>query len=228
MDTNLVNIVTQSGIDISTIDLIIALSLSVIIGIVVVLIYRYTHRGLNYERSFLTTLVMVGPIIAIVIMLIGSNLALSLGMVGALSIVRFRTVIKDSRDMIFLFWMIAVGLGCGTYNWTAVVIASFFIGGVILTLYFINYGKSVHSDYVLVVSGSEKKPVKAIEDIIRQFASSFQLRSFDVNEKNWEMVFEIRYFSEELLSEREMINTLTDELGVKKVSLLAPQLALPQ
>ena len=86
----------------------------------------------------------------------------------------------------------------------------------------------MHSDYVLVVSGSEKKPVKAIEDIIRQFASSFQLRSFDVNEKNWEMGFEIRYFSEELLSEREMINTLTDELGVKKVSLLAPQLALPQ
>ena len=104
-------LLAQGQIPISILDMIISLGTAIVIGLWVVLVYRTTHRGLTYERSFLLTILMTAPIVGLVMLLIGSNLALSLGLVGALSIIRFRNVIKDSRDMVFLFWSIAVGLG---------------------------------------------------------------------------------------------------------------------
>ncbi len=226
MNTNLYDI-AQTGIAISIFDLIIALTLSIMIGLGVALVYRWTHRGLNYERSFLITLVMVGPIVAVIMMLIGSNLALSLGMVGALSIIRFRTVIKDTRDMIYLFWMIAVGLGCGTYNWKAIAVACIFIAVILVFLHSFEYGKSRHSDYVLVISGSAEEAIEIIKDRIKSVVFDLQLRSLDVSETEWEAVFEIRMAKKEILQEEVLVNDLKNISGISKVNLLAPQLALP-
>ncbi len=219
--------VSQTGIAISLLDLFVGLSLAFLIGLWVVFIYRLTHRGLNYERSFLLTLLMIGPIICVVMMFIGSNLALSLGMVGALSIIRFRTVIKDSRDMVYLFWMIAVGLGSGTSNWAATTAASLFIGIVLYVLHLLKYGHSVHSDYVLVVSGEGDSPTEQIEKILKTFASMYEVRSLEVLDKNWEVVFEIRCTKERIKNEKDLIAQIKKLHGVHKVSLLAPQLALP-
>src|SRR5690625_5465921 len=72
---------------------------------------------MTYERSFLTTFVLISPIVTMVVYFIQGDLVVSLGLVGSLSIIRFRTPIKDTRDMVFLFWSIAVGLGAGTGNW---------------------------------------------------------------------------------------------------------------
>lgn len=218
---------TQTSIAISMIDLLISLSLSILLGFAVVGVYRLTHRGLNYERSFLVTLVMISPIVAVVIMLIGSNLALSLGMVGALSIIRFRTVIKDSRDMIYLFWMIAVGLGCGTYNWIVTLVATIFIAFVLFLLHFIKYGQALHSDYVLVLKGQQQQPIESIKQTINTFASIVELRSLDIGPNEWEMVFEVRRFKDETLGEQTMLEELERLEQVDTVSLLAPQLALP-
>jgi len=91
------------GTPVSLLDLLVALLVASLIGIFSAWVYQRTHRGMTYERTFIISVIMIGPIISWIIMLIGSNLALSLGMVGALSIIRFRNVIKDSRDMIYLF-----------------------------------------------------------------------------------------------------------------------------
>jgi len=147
-----------AGTALSLVDLLVALSLAFLIGLGMALVYRVTFRGFTYDRSFLVTLVTMPPIVAVVMTFISTNLALSLGMVGALSIIRFRTVIKDSRDMVFLFWTIAVGLGCGTFNWGPVTVASLFIASVLLILYFVDYGKSRRRDYVLVLKGAGSGP----------------------------------------------------------------------
>ena len=135
---------------ISLIDLSISLLVAIGLGLFCAGIYRWTHRGLTYERTFSYS-VLMPAIVGLVMMLIGSNLALSLGLVGALSIIRFRTV-KDS-DMVFLFWGIAIGLGCGTFNWIAVGVSSLFIAAIILVLYYLEYGKQQHFDCVLVIDG---------------------------------------------------------------------------
>ena len=219
--------VAQTGIAISLIDLFVGLVLATVLGMVIVFVYRWTHRGLHYERSFLVTLVMLAPIVAVVMMLIGSNLALSLGMVGALSIIRFRTVIKDSRDMVFLFFTIALGLGCGTYNWIVTTVATVFLSAVLLTLHVLQFGKAMHEDYVLVLSGQGGKPEGVVKDILKSYVEHFGVRSVNISNDGWEMVFEIRSFSEREQSEEDMLNELKHTPGVDRLSLLAPQLALP-
>ena len=82
----------------------VSIGLSIILGIGIALIYRYTHKGLNYESSFILTLSLLAPIVTLVMFFIQGDLVLSLGLVGSLSIIRFRTPIKDTRDMVFLFW----------------------------------------------------------------------------------------------------------------------------
>jgi uncharacterized membrane protein YhiD involved in acid resistance len=97
-----------------TIDrVVLALLLTFIINLLIFYIYRRTFKGVVYTREFNVGLVLTGLVVALVVMPISSNIALSLGMVGALSIVRFRTAIKDPKDIVFTFWSIAVGIICG-------------------------------------------------------------------------------------------------------------------
>lgn len=219
--------VPNTAIAISIVDLVLSLGLSMLLGLVVALVYRLTHRGLNYEKSFLVTLVMIAPIVALVMMMIGSSLTLSLGLVGALSIIRFRTVIKDTRDMVYLFWMIAVGLGCGTTNWQATTVATGVIGCGLLGLSLVKYGSRAHSDYVLVLEGTDKPPMDGIAERLGSHATTFELRSMDLKENKWELVFEIRRFKDKVAGEQHMVTDFRTMSEVERVSLLAPQLTLP-
>ena len=217
----------SQGVAISVVDLVLALGVATLLGIFIVGVYRLTHRGLNYERSFLVTLLMMSPIVALVIMLIGSNLALSLGLVGALSIIRFRNVIKDSRDMAYLFWSITVGLGAGTYNWTVVLVASILFAAVLITLWFLEFGKARSSDYVLVVNGEGDQPDDKVMEVVNSLSVQAALRTLDLHDHGWELVVELRIASTEKLEERDLLAQLKSVEGVRKASLLAPQLALP-
>lgn len=94
-------------------DMVIALGLALAIGLFILLIYRKTFSGVMYSASFGLSLLALTLITTLVVLAVTSNVVLSLGMVGALSIVRFRTAIKDSRDTIYIFWAIVVGICCG-------------------------------------------------------------------------------------------------------------------
>ena len=217
----------SQGVAISIVDLLISMSVAIMLGLFIVFVYRVTHRALNYERSFLVTLLMMSPMVALVIMLIGSNLALSLGLVGALSIIRFRNVIKDSRDMAYLFWSIVVGLGAGTYNWTVVFVASIVFAAVLLTLYFLEFGKAQSNDYVLVISGEGDQPDDGILDLVKSRTENSGLRTLDIHENGWELVLELRMTAATSTNESELLTESKAVAGVQKASLLAPQLALP-
>lgn len=230
---NLENLLTVGGTvsgqasPISVIDLIVALVISFLMGLWLGFVYSRTHRGMTYERSFIVTLTMIGPIIALVIMLIGSNLALSLGMVGALSIIRFRNVIKDSRDMVYLFWGIAIGLGAGTYNWNIVILASAFIGGVLFLLDYMKYGTPDHQDCVFVLTGNGESPEDSVFDVLAKHSILCNMRSAEIGETGWELVFEVRFQT----TEAKVVSTILQDVraipGISNASLMAPHLALP-
>ena len=95
-------------------EILINLTLSFILGVVVSLIYKRTHKGLSYSQSFMITNIFVSVIVCMVIMIIGNNLARAFALVGALSIIRFRTVVKDTKDTAYIFWALAVGMASGT------------------------------------------------------------------------------------------------------------------
>ena len=215
------------GTAIALTDLATGLITAILISLCVAMLYRYTHRGLHYERSFLVSLVLISPIVTLVMMLIGSNLALSLGMVGALSIIRFRTVIKDSRDMVFLFWTIAIGLGCGTYNWVPVFLASIIIATTFSILHFARYGAAQHNDYVLVVTGENANQLERVKEIVNSSSNANEIRSYDISDKHWEAVFEFRSLSLESGKEHEIVQKVKELESVTKASLLTPKLSLP-
>lgn len=220
-------IASAQTIAISVVDLLISLTIAIGLGMGSAATYRWTHRGLTYERSFLITLVLMPAIVGLVMMLIGSNLALSLGLVGALSIIRFRTVIKDSRDMVFLFWGISIGLGCGTYNWVVVTISSLFFALIIFVLFYLEYGKQRHFDCVLVLKGKGDLPENHIASTLREFVINKQIRNLDVDDVGYEIVMELRMKDTEIKSQHELLSLLRLIEGINKASLLAPRVSLP-
>jgi hypothetical protein len=201
--------------------------LAIIIGFIISQVYKRTHRGLNYEISFLTTLILLGPIVAAVMIFIQGSLVLSLGLVGSLSIIRFRTPIKDTRDMVFLFWVIATGLGCGIYSWTLVVIFTFLVFLTVIILYFTKYGQSRNKDYVLILSGGSSYPDNDVERIIKQHTLDVRVRSQEMDNDIWEIIFEVRFAGNVAEESKQLVQELQASSNIYKVSLLAPQLALP-
>lgn len=205
----------------------VSMVLSILLGLVVAMVYRYTHRGMNYESGFLSTLVLLVPIVALVMFFIQGDLVLSLGLVGSLSIIRFRTPIKDTRDMIFLFWAIVLGLGVGTLNWTVSVFATLVLTVLMTVFYVFKYGRPLHSEYILVVTGTSPDRDREVERVVRNRNANVQLRNHDIEGDNWELTYELRFSRENEQTVRSVVTDLQKLSGVSKVSLLTPQLSLP-
>jgi len=213
--------------DLDFANILFSLFLAIAVGFIISQIYKYTHRGLNYELAFMSTLVVLAPIISVVMLFIRGDLVLSLGLIGSISIIRFRTPIKDTRDMVFIFWVIAVGLGSGTFNWNVVILSTIVISLVMFLLHFIRYGHSKATDYVLVVSGTKALKNNEVGQVIKDYAREIRVRSQETEGDYWEIIFEVQLkdMTEATVQDlHERINTIA---GVGKVSLLAPQIALP-
>jgi hypothetical protein len=130
-------------------EMIVNIVLAIALGFLIANTYKQTHKGLSYSQSFTHTILFVTVIVAIVMMVIGGSLARAFALVGALSIIRFRTVIKDTKDTSFVFAALAVGMACGTSNYFLAVIATLFIIGLSFLVHKINYGALYKSEFIL-------------------------------------------------------------------------------
>ena len=150
---------------VSVLDMVVAIVLAFGLGMFIFLVYKKTYNGVMYSSGFATTLVALTMITTVVILAVTSNVVLSLGMVGALSIVRFRTAIKEPLEIAFLFWLIAVGIVLGAGMIPLAVIGSVIIG--VILLVFVNR-KSHTNPYIVVLScnnhESETKAKKFLEE----------------------------------------------------------------
>ncbi len=125
------------------------MALALVLGLLVASVYRATHKGLSYSQSFTLTLVFVTLVVSVVMMVIGSSLARAFALVGALSIIRFRTVVKDTKDTAFVFFGLALGMAAGTSNYFLAVAAGLFITAVAFVLHKLNYGALYKSEFIL-------------------------------------------------------------------------------
>ena len=125
--SNLINELQILGYIYSPSEVIINICLAFLLGMFISFIYKSTHKGLSYSQSFMLTLVYVTIIVSIVMMLIGNNLARAFALVGALSIIRFRTVVKDTKDTAYVFLSLAAGMACGTGSYFIALASSLII-----------------------------------------------------------------------------------------------------
>jgi hypothetical protein len=120
-----------------------------ILSMVVANIYKQTHQGLSYSQSFVLTIIFVSIIIGFVMMVIGNSLARAFALVGALSIIRFRTVVKDTKDTAYVFMALAIGMAAGTGNYFIALYATMFMSSVAWLLYKFRFGIKKQSDFIL-------------------------------------------------------------------------------
>lgn len=156
-------------------DVLINMSLALAAGLILSSVYRYTHKGLAYSQSFTLTIVFVTVITSIVIMVIGSSLARAFALVGAMSIIRFRTVVKDTKDTAFIFGGLALGLASGTNNYFIAVSGTLFVSSVAIVLHKLNYGALYKSEFILRFSFDQNYGSEAYLRQIQEFAKRSSL-----------------------------------------------------
>ena len=197
---------------VSILDMALALILAFGLGLFIFLIYKKTYSGVMYSSSFGVTLVALTMITTLVILAVTSNVVLSLGMVGALSIVRFRTAVKDFMDTVFMFWAIVNGIICGAGFVLISVIASLAVGALILAVYYLG-GVAQRDLYLVVVRTKDDVPFAGLSPLL----DKAEIKSCSSAGGLQETIVETRLNSKQLTA----LRSLTDKAGVISVDIVA-------
>ena len=172
-----------------------------ILGFLIFISYMISHRGTIYSKKFNVSLIVLTVLTSMVMTVIGNNVALSLGMVGALSIVRFRTAIKDSRDTVYIFWTIIVGICCGVGDFVVAGIGS----GFVFILFLILGAIKNNNRMLVIIGGSRTKEAQIQAVMYKFFGAKAVLRVKNSTTESIEFIYEI---TAKLLSQAERKNNI--------------------
>lgn len=164
------------------------LSISLLVGIVIFVTYRLAYTGVSYNGRFNTGNVAIVLITTVIMLMISSNMAISLGMVGALSIVRFRTAIKDPADTIYIFWAIVEGLCVGAQIYKLAVISTIFIAILLLVS---SYYTAAHKKYLVIIRGTKDIDTEQIRETLARHYPKVGIRAANYMEERCEVIGEV-------------------------------------
>lgn len=199
---------------VSVLDMLLAMILAFAIGMFIFYVYKKTFSGVMYSSGFGVTLVALTMITTLVILAVTSNVVLSLGMVGALSIVRFRTAIKEPLDIAFLFWSIAVGIVLAAGLIPLAVIGSILIG--VFLLIFVNR-KSHVNPYIVVINCADHNSEQRATEFLKEQVTRLVVKSKTMSKGSIELNAEIRMKDDNT----DFINTLADMEGIRNAVLVS-------
>ena len=203
---------SQFNSDLSTTSVVISLVITAMIGVYIFCVYKAVCRKAFYSKSFAISLPVIAMITASIIIAIQSNAVISLGMVGALSIVRFRTAVKDPMDLAFLFWTISVGIICGASLHEVAIEASLLITIVMLGLHFVPHGKP---NLLLLINGTDPKVQAQLEQIMKEHTRSYKIKSRNVGKNSISMIVDVKPKDEIAL-----IDKLLEVPSIEKANLM--------
>jgi uncharacterized membrane protein YhiD involved in acid resistance len=204
----LLEINVNQPLDLSRI--LITFAITLLMGILIVLVYRLTFRGVLFNRSFGTALLMVSLVTSLIIMPISSNIVLSLGMVGALSIVRFRTALKDPLDIVYMFWAIALGLTSGAGFFQLAIVGCLILAAIMLIASAVQTGGR-NKPWLLVIRYTEH-----FRADLRQMLPPYTLKSKTATANGFEVVLEVSLKNQDT----RLIEQLQQIDGVLSASLV--------
>ena len=199
---------------ISVLDMALAMVLAFGVGLFIFFIYKKTYAGVMYSSGFGVTLIALTMITTLVILAVTSNVVLSLGMVGALSIVRFRTAIKEPMDIAFLFWAIAVGIVLAAGMIPLAVFGSLFIG---VILFLFANRKEMTNPYIVVLTCDGQKSEKKARDYLVKHTKRCSIKSKTAQKGRIELTCEVRLRE----SDTDFINELSEMDGVESAVLVS-------
>ena len=202
----------QAKMPIETVFLILVIAF--IVSMIIYLTYKNTYNGVMYNPRFNVSLVMITMVTTIVMVVIGSNISVSLGMVGALSIIRFRTAVKDPRDTAFIFWGVVSGLACGTQNYTIVL-----AGSVVICLVLFIFKKVVSSDdkFLLIIKGKDLN-INEVDRLIKNNVKYYTSKGKYIKNEDVELIYDVKLKRK---NDDSIIDKLNGISNVNTVNLVA-------
>ncbi len=205
----------ENNTNISVGEIAIGLIMSVLLAFFIYFVYKKTYTGVMYSKNFNVTLLLITVITTMVMMIIGSNLALSLGMVGALSIIRFRTAVKDTKDSAFIFWGIAVGIACGSGIYTIAI-----LGSVIIALILFFMSKDVFDDslYLVIVHATKDADVDRITEIVEKHCPKNKLKMKNISASGVDITYEVSFKKDNESQLCAELKELTDIAAINVVT----------
>ena len=195
-------------------EVLLAMLFAVIVGLFIFWLYKKTFTGILYSSGFALTLIGLTLVTTLVIIAVTSNVVLSLGMVGALSIVRFRTAIKEPMEIVFLFWSIAVGIVIGAGMIPLAVLGSVIIG--IILLIFANR-KNVENAYILVLNCENEEAENTAAELLKNTVKKYRIKSKTVNAEGIELTTELKIKDDKMA----FVNQMNEIAGVKNATLVS-------
>lgn len=191
-------------------------------GAAIALLYKYTYKGLNYSSSFTISLIMLTMITAVVIMVIGNNLARAFGLVGAMSIIRFRTAVKDTADIMFIFFALAIGLASGVKIYSIAIVGTIIIGLVYLSMVKLSFSLPQNREFLMqITTRGEQLPENPFAGILHKYCRRHKLVNIKTMSDEPEELMEFSYYIKLKDDERgsEMASALKRLEGVDQVNL---------
>jgi len=203
-------------------EIIINLLISFILGLVISFVYKKTHRGLSYSQSFVVTNIFIAVIVCMVIMIIGNNLARAFALVGALSIIRFRTVVKDTKDTAYIFWSLAVGMAAGTGSYFLALAGTVIITFIAIILYLTNYGSIYKSEFILQFrSKNDNDKKNEYNNVISDYTKSSKLLNVESSGDNKSLKLSFDVVMKEDKSYDQFVTDLSNIQGLTEVIVIA-------
>lgn len=204
---------TQMQEKMSVETILIILLVAFAVSLIIYLTYKNTYSGVMYNPRFNTSLIMITMITTMVMVVIGSNISISLGMVGALSIIRFRTAVKDPRDTAFIFWCVVAGLACGTQNYTIVLIGS---ASLCLILFTFKKITNKGSKYVLIVKGNNFS-ISDVESILKKKTKDYKCKGKYISVSGGELIYDIKFKKE---IDNTIIYSISRISGINTINII--------
>ncbi len=204
-------------------EIILNLVLSFILGIIVSIVYKKTHKGLSYSQSFMITNIFVCVIVCMVIMIIGNSLARAFALVGALSIIRFRTVVKDTKDTAYIFWSLAAGMACGTGSYFLALAGTTILSGIAFILFYTNFGSITKSEFIIQFRAMTRnnKITSEYNKIISEYAKSSTLLHAEASGDGKTLKISLDIVMKEDKKQDELISKISNVNGLSEVVLVA-------
>lgn len=193
-------------------DVAIVLTLSFLLSMWSASVYRFTHRGTSYSQSFAQTLVLMGMVTALIMLIIGSNVARAFSLIGALSVIRFRNAVKETRDVGFMFLTMAIGMACGTRFYLLAIFASLTIAGVLVLMAKLDmFAKGVVERLLRVRFPVGKDVESSVEPVFREHLSDHRLVAIerlpnDLQEAIYTVVLKHKSKPESFLNALQAVN----------------------
>ncbi len=200
--------------------ILLSLLLAFVLGQVIAWVYYLTHSGLSYSRSYVQSLILITVVVSMVMAVIGNNIITAVGLMGALAIVRFRNVVKDTRDIVFIFSSLVVGMACGSHRYMTAILGTILLSLIAIYLFFTDFGShEPHNGFLRFSLRGAIGPDHPVPGILRRFCGNFTMISAQDSgfggpaEYAYQIMIRNTAQNEEFISELEKVD------GMENISL---------